>query len=90
MRLIITTTPVLAKTVQNAALYPAMSCPFWSGAPECSVTVAAITAVIASPKEFPNWATWLNTAPANDCSSAGSASDINRFDMLKKTTGTCQ
>lgn len=45
-----------------------------------------MTAVMARPKELPNCATWLNTPPAKDCSSAGSASDISKLDILNKTT----
>jgi len=49
------------------------------------VTEAAIAAVTASPTEFPNCATSLKTPPARDCKSAGNASDITRFEAVKRT-----
>lgn len=55
---------------------------------ECSVTDAEMAPVIARPTELPNWVTSLKTPPASDCRSAGKASEITRFEMVKSTRKT--
>lgn len=83
-----TTAAVLANMVQKAARKPSISARVWSWAPECSVTDAAMAAVTARPTEFPICDASLKTPPANDCVSAGKASEMMRFDTVKRTECT--
>lgn len=79
------TIAVLAKIVQKAARKPSINTSLLPALVECSLTDAAMVAVIARPTELPNCATALKTLPARDCSSVGKASDMTRLQTLKRT-----
>lgn len=56
-----------------------------SGSPESWVTLEATTAMMAMPREVPNWATVLKTAPARAWVLAGKTSTMMRLEIVKRT-----
>lgn len=80
---------ILANPSQNVTRYPSISADGESlfGLPDSLVTFEATTAMMAMPREVPNWATVLKTAPASAWVLAGKTSTIIKLEIVKRTAG---